>query len=206
MKKNLGNKKWFTLVEILVALTIFSVMMISVMSIYITSSSTTYNSEVNVAIHENVKNVVLDISENIVNDWIMWVLDDISSSCSDKSESKQDVYKWTIFCSKSGDKYFLVSKKADWSFKKIDNTSIASDCDKIDSECFLAKNDENNWLLTNNLVTIRKLNFLYTNFWTKKITLSMEIQPSIKSWFRPSIAEKSVFNLQTTLNQRFSGK
>lgn len=201
--KNKKNKKWFTLVEILVALTIFWVIMISFISIYISSSQTTYNSNINSAIHENVKNIILNFSENIVNDWIIWVSDDISKDCQENIESK-NIHNWSIFCSTSGDKYFLVSKKIDWNFINIDNSSILN-CDKIDSECFLVKNDET-WFLTNNLVTIRKLNFSYTNFWTKKITLSMEIQPSLKSGFRPSIAEKSIFYLQTTLNQRFSKK
>jgi len=53
-------------VEIMVALTIFSIIMVSVMSIYIVSSETTYNSEISRAMQENVKNVYMEISEDII--------------------------------------------------------------------------------------------------------------------------------------------
>ena len=67
-----NNKRWFTLVEIMVALTIFSIIMVSVMSIYIVSSETTYNSEISRAMQENVKNVYMEISEDVIKNWINW--------------------------------------------------------------------------------------------------------------------------------------
>jgi hypothetical protein len=44
--------------------------MISVMSVYMISSETTYNSEIDRAMHENVKNIVMEISEDITKNGI----------------------------------------------------------------------------------------------------------------------------------------
>ena len=74
------RKKAFTLIEIMVTLTIFWVIMLSVMSVYIISSQTVYNSDLNKVLHENVKNIITNFNEDISKNWIKWVDSWVSSS------------------------------------------------------------------------------------------------------------------------------
>ncbi|NCO31344.1 hypothetical protein GW891_00475 [bacterium] len=68
MKKNINA---FTLVEVVVSITIFSIMMISIISIYILSSDTSLKSDINRAMHENMKSVTTEISEDIMKNGII---------------------------------------------------------------------------------------------------------------------------------------
>jgi prepilin-type N-terminal cleavage/methylation domain-containing protein len=64
MKKN-NISKAFTLIEVLVSITIFSIMMISIISIYIISTDITLKSDINRIMQENLKNVSSRIAEDI---------------------------------------------------------------------------------------------------------------------------------------------
>lgn len=201
-------KKAFTLVEIMVALTIFSIIMISVMSIYIVSSEVTYNSEINRALQENIKNIVMEISEDVMKNGINWLTDQIDFySCTfwvaklpniiEDENKKNDVEKWDKFCSWKN-MYFLWTKSSDWTFSYSSNP-----CDDKKSECYLLRYDwANNSPLTNNLVTVRDVKFIVTNNWKKKVTILLKLQPSIKAWFKSSVVENNIFYLQTTLTER----
>jgi len=59
------KNKGFTLVETIVSLTILSIIMISVLSIFISSTDTSYKIDINRAMQENIKNIVEHISEDI---------------------------------------------------------------------------------------------------------------------------------------------
>jgi prepilin-type N-terminal cleavage/methylation domain-containing protein len=59
------NVSAFTLIEVLVSITIFSIMMISILSIYIISSDITLKSDINRIMQENLKNVSSRIAEDI---------------------------------------------------------------------------------------------------------------------------------------------
>lgn len=200
MKKN--YKKAFTLVEILVALTIFSIIMISVMSIYLVSSETTYNSDINRAMQENVKIVSLDLSENIIKSWISWVANDSLSTLALPSETEVKAIEWK-YLQIWNLSYYLATKNSSWDYVE------ASNCDQVDKEekfrCYLVKK-EASWeanQLTNSLVNVRDVNFLVTNFnWIPKVTISLKIQPSAKAWVRPGLVEKNIFYFQTTLSKR----
>ena len=207
-----NNKRWFTLVEIMVALTIFSIIMGSVMSIYIVSSETTYNSEISRAMQENVKNVYMEISEDVIKNWINWAFANLWEECklkeSDKEE-KTSITQWFSFCTKENI-YSIATKRTNWEW--FDLVSNLSECDKKDSECFLVKkssnSDESNQSLeffpvTNSLVTVRNADFKVVNYnWVKKLTVLLKLQPSIKAWVRPSLVEKNIFNFQTTISER----
>jgi prepilin-type N-terminal cleavage/methylation domain-containing protein len=53
--------KAFTLIEVIVSITIFSIIMISIIAIYILSSDTSAKSDINRAMHENLKSVITEI-------------------------------------------------------------------------------------------------------------------------------------------------
>lgn len=226
MKKILKNKKAFTLVEVMVAVSIFSVIMLSVMWIYIVSTETTYKSEVNRIVHENVKNIVTNISEDVMKNGIIWVETNISSSsCKDISEKNNltefnDYWnKWEIFCSGKY-MYFLAEKNGD-DFIITDETNCNSTNLVNRKDCFLVKKELKDWSviwdaqpITNSLIAVREVNFYAVNSydkvwhtsnevkWAKKVTISLKLEPSKNSWVRKSVIEQNVFDFQTTISSR----
>jgi prepilin-type N-terminal cleavage/methylation domain-containing protein len=68
MKKilyNSSSKQAFTLVEILVSLTILSIIMVSVMVVFVNSTQLSAKSDINRIMQENVKNLISNIGEDI---------------------------------------------------------------------------------------------------------------------------------------------
>jgi prepilin-type N-terminal cleavage/methylation domain-containing protein len=63
VKKNII--KAFTLIEVVVSITIFSIVIVSIIWIYITSSDILIKSDINRKMQENIKNVSTEISEDI---------------------------------------------------------------------------------------------------------------------------------------------
>jgi prepilin-type N-terminal cleavage/methylation domain-containing protein len=60
-----NNKTAFTLLEILVALTIFSIFMVSMIMIYASSANIDRKIDINRAMQENSKNIIETIAEDI---------------------------------------------------------------------------------------------------------------------------------------------
>jgi len=71
MKKQYITNKAFTLVEVLVSLTIFSIIITSIIFIYITSSDLIIKSDINRKMQENLKNVSFKIADDIRKDGIL---------------------------------------------------------------------------------------------------------------------------------------
>jgi prepilin-type N-terminal cleavage/methylation domain-containing protein len=57
--------KAFTLVEILVSMTIFAIIMVSVMMIYVTATDISKKYDINREMRNNIKSVVEDIAEEV---------------------------------------------------------------------------------------------------------------------------------------------
>ncbi len=187
-----NNNNWFTLIEVVIWVTIFSMIMISVMAIYILASDTSLKSDINRAMHENTKNVFTDISENVINNWIDGVSNSYIDSCDFNTWSNN--YKvWTKLCI-SSDEYYIA--KFNWgSYIRVSN----ADCWNIQDHCYIVKN----WVpITNSLVSIKKLNFIVTDTFSKKVTISMVLMPTTKSWVKSTQIEENTLNFQTTINYR----
>ena len=65
MKRIPKHIRGFTLIEIIIAMTIFSIIMVSVLSIFLFSSQMSSRVEMNRIMQENIKNVTEDIAENM---------------------------------------------------------------------------------------------------------------------------------------------
>jgi prepilin-type N-terminal cleavage/methylation domain-containing protein len=65
MKKNNLHKQAFTLIEMLVSMTIFSMIMVSVIMIYAIASDTSAKYDITREMRQNIKSVVEDISEEV---------------------------------------------------------------------------------------------------------------------------------------------
>ncbi len=185
-------KKWFTLIEVVIWVTIFSMIMISVMSIYILASDTSLKSDINRAMHENIKNVFTDVSENIINNSISWVSSNLPDACNINLGSN-NYKRWNKLCVWS-DEYYL--SKYNWSdYIRVDS----SECSDISDQCYIVKNSVP---ITNSLVSVKKLEFIVTNTYSKKATIIISLMPTIKAWVKPSQIEDNILNFQTTVNNR----
>lgn len=194
MKK---SKIWFTLIEIVVSVAIFSIIIISMISIYILSSETSLKSDINRAMHENTKNIVSEIYEDTIRNSILWVSQNVLDSCSFSTSFN---YKsWNKLCIWTNDYY--VAKEDLWIYTRIDDLTY---CQQIDSQCYIVKKSP--WLdpspLTNSLVTIKSLDFKVSKSFVPKVTMNIVLQPTIKAWVRPSLIEQNKLILETTISNR----
>jgi prepilin-type N-terminal cleavage/methylation domain-containing protein len=83
MKKIKIDIPAFTLIEIIIAMSIFGIIMVSVLSIFLFSSQMSTRVEMNRIMQENIKNVTEDIAENIRKSNLSDVIpDNLANSCS----------------------------------------------------------------------------------------------------------------------------
>lgn len=185
-------KNAFTLVEIVVSVTIFSIMMISMISIYILSSDTSLKSDINRAMHENMKSVITDISEDIMKNGIIGVSENTLDACSFNASNS---YKQgSKLCTKWLNDYYLAKKSWTW-FIRTDNLN----CENITEQCYIVKN----WKpLTNSLVAVKNLDFYVSSLFVNKVTVKIILQPTIKAWVKPNLIENNKLIFQTTISER----
>lgn len=198
MKKYISKKIAFTLIEVLVSITIFWIMSISIIWIYITSSDVTLKSDINRMMQENLKNVSNTIAEDIRKNWIDWVSININPS------DTCDIVMWANNY-KNGDKlcitwwntYYLAKEDTvtSWSFNRVSN----SECSLITDNCIIVKLWEP---LTNSYVSVKELSFYLSKDNIPKVTMNIVIQPSIKKWVKPNLIKESKIIFQTTISER----
>ena len=177
------NKKAFTVIEIVVAVTILSIVLISVMQIYISSADINLKTDVNRALQQNIKSAIETIAEDVRKNWVdkLWL-----NSCD------VEVGTGSYLCINSN-RYALWSKTGD--IYNIDNN-----CDSIENECSILKNNKP---LTNSWVHIRSLEFKVDNLNDlSKVTILMSVQPSTKKWIKSSLIENNIVDFQTTIVER----
>jgi len=186
------NKNAFTLVEIIVAITIFMIVMVSVMQIFWISSQLTNKIDINRQVQENIKNLTETIAEDIRQNWISWAWDDWTLD-------NYSLKKWHWL--KLWNNKYYIWQLVWWNIvRRVDITG----CGDLKNNCFLVKD---NWTiksrLTNSWVAFEKLNF--TIMWknTKKLVINFTIRPSTKKWINSNMIKNSKVIFQTTLSERF---
>jgi hypothetical protein len=184
---------WFTLIELIVWITIFSVIFITMMSIYILSSDTSLKSDINRAMHENLKSIVTEISEDIIKNNISWVSTNVIDINCNLPSWPWNFKKWTKLCINSNS-YFLAKK--DWdSYIRVENNY----CKDFWKQCYIVKNGVP---LSNSLVSVKNLDFYITNTLSKKVTINIKLQPTTKAWVKPNLIKENILFFQTTISER----
>lgn len=196
MKKyNIYNKA-FTLVEVLVSLTIFSVIITSVIWIYITSNDLIVKSDINRKMQENLKNVSSIIADDIRKNWILWLSENIWDSY-DLNVWVNKYKEATALKTKLWNTYYLAKKdEITWIYLRVDNIS----CIDIKDQCVIY--NLNKWILTNSFVSVKSLNFYFSKDAVNKVTISIIMQPSIKKWVKIDLIKESKLVFQTTISER----
>ncbi len=186
----------FTLIETIVSITILSIIMVSVLFIFVSSTDMSYKIDINRAMQENIKNIDEQLSEDIrkngVNICNGWGTDcyDFSFSPSDKYIESDTLYIWE-------NTYYLAKEITGGSFVK--SWSI-SDCNKLEDQCILVKNG--NMPLSNSQVHLSELRFFISQEDIPKVTIGFVIKPSIKKWVKINLIKENSIIFETTISQR----
>ena len=197
MKYTYKNTQWFTLIELLVSITIFSIIMVSVITIFIFSANLSAKVDINRAMQENIKNAVETIAEDVRKNGIAWV-----------SNTSTD-WNCTAWLSE-GNKLCISDTSYGYALKKIDSfgnlvriswTNMATECWDIASHCTLYKWDSP---LTNSFVSFRELNFTISGDENNqnKVTINFVLQPAVRRWVRSDLIKNSKLVFQTTISER----
>jgi prepilin-type N-terminal cleavage/methylation domain-containing protein len=190
MKKIELHKKAFTLVEMLISMTIFSIIMVSVIMIYAVTSDISAKYDINREIRQNIKWLVEDISEEVRKNDIIWV----SSNY------------WDPYVAWIGTR--LKVWNIEYRIKKTDNLGNINnsfDCNDIKNICTIEKYLSWNliWPLSNSKISFIDFNFKVS--WKvaiPKVTISFTARGAIKNWLRPDLIKNSKLYFQTTFSER----
>lgn len=203
----LQQKTWhtlaFTLIELIVAITIFAMIMISVMSIFILSSQMSSKIELTRVMQENIKIWFEDIAESVRKNDIT-SLRDIWDAC-------WSFVSWTgtklcIGDSDNGSTYteYYIAQKLWWSWNAVTNLDECKDIDETDDTiCRLIKSESGiKTPLSNNLVAYENIEFLVENEKVPRVTIYATVRPAYKKWISPGLIESSRMYIQTTISER----
>lgn len=188
------NKSWFTLLEIMIAITIFMIVMVSVMQIFWVSSQLTNKIDINRQMQENIKNLTETISEDIRKYWITWVKKEFWDYNNDSTDNWNILKLWN-------NEYYISDNEENYSIVYFDE--INDRCVELKNNCFLVKDDWEPSKLTNSWVAFESLNF--TILWekNKKLVINFVMRPSSKKWVQSNLIKNSKIIFQTTIWERF---
>ncbi len=192
MNKMYSQRKAFTLIEILVSITILSIIMVSVMSIFISTSDINMKTDIMRALQQNVKSVTETIAEDVRKNWFEWVQSNGIDDCAEPTGYKS--LSGTLLCTVSW-KYYLAKETVPDTFTHVGPES----CSEIDSHCTLVKDGAP---LMNSWVDIKDLKFIITGEWVEKVTLLMKLQPALWKWIKPNLIKSHRFDFQTSFVER----
>lgn len=199
MKTN-TRQTWFTLIEVIVALTVFSLIMVSVMTIFYLASQMSTRVELNRHMQENVKNTLDIISEDIRTWNIDWVREFAWLTC--QTNDWESSHVLCISRSLNNIEIWLWEKISDTSWNIINGSDYCSD---IARQCHILKR-ENGWEwypLTNSMSHITRLDFTFWNPGHPKIMINLGIRPALMQGMASNLLESQEIAIQTTLSERF---
>ena len=207
MKNKYHTSQAFTLIEILISMTIFSIIMVSVMMIYVTATDTSKKYDINREMRNNIKSVVEDIAEEVRKNDIEWVKSDYLWDFNFSN------WSWSRLKLKNWPEYRLVKyNKISWD--EYDNLtpaekewlSLWDNCLDIKDMCRIVKFDNSGteiWPLSNSKVSFTDLSFNVTgSLAVPKVTLNFTARASVREWVRSELAEKTKIIFQTTVSER----
>lgn len=193
------NNKWFTLVEVIVAITIFSLMMVSVIMIFAQVSKVNRQIEVNRTLQENIKKAVEFIWEDVRLYWWDTPIEHDSDSLWDRTISLSSDKSLVIW----DNQYYLANKDENWTFFPADESECWNP--SIKEICYLVKQD---YLwdispLTNSQIHLEKIRFNINNS-EKSPRVTIMLTAIAARWtFRTEwLVESTRINFQTTFWRR----
>ncbi len=192
MKKNTA----FTLVEVIVAITILSIIMISVLVVFISGSDVSAKIDIQRGMQENIKNIVETIAEDVRKNGLNICSSPTESNCLNFASSTGSYLETEILYTWSAS-YYLATKTVSWTWIRVWDQSI---CRDPQFQCFLMQDMVNP--LSNGQVTFWNLKFRVTGWDIPKVTLSLTLYPAFKKWVKADMIKNSRMIFQTTISER----
>jgi len=196
MKK---NNFWFTLIELIVSITIISIIIWSVFTIFAMQADLNNKVDISRSMQENIKNIVSTIGEDIRVSSFSWVnLDLLTTNCS--INDTLTFNSWTKLCLDSGINYYLGTYNSSNDIVRVDDYNI---CNNWKDECFFVKeiNSQKNEL-SNSWVQFTDLKFILSTTKPQKVIINFSLKPSSKKWIKKDLIENTKINFQTTFTKR----
>ncbi|QFR38766.1 type II secretion system protein [Candidatus Gracilibacteria bacterium 28_42_T64] len=188
------HKKGFTLIEIIVSMAILSIIMVSVITIYISSSDVALKTDINRMMQENIKNVVTHISEDVRSSQIVGTNNNGGESC-DLSDAEGKYFVGNKLCTTDNEYYLAYETSGGW--VRVADISF---CRNFKDHCVIYKKGMGP--LTNSFVSIKDLQFFVSNENIAKVTVSITLQPAIGKGVKPYLIKENKFIFQTTITER----
>lgn len=198
MKLEKNKFQGFTLIEILVSITILWIMMISVFGIFIASSDVNFKTDITRLMQQNIKSSVERITEDVRKNWYwLWVTSNAEDleACSGITSQITETKSWNKLCISENISYYLIEKNWDRIFDWK--------CEEIDKSCTVVVDyGDGPKPIMNSWVDVKSLEFLISGKEVQKVTIIMTLQPAIWKWIKPKLIENNRFHFQTTISER----
>lgn len=194
------NNKWFTLIELIVSVTIISIMMLSIFTIYTNIITTNKKLELQRTLQENTKNIIEWLASEIRNNWI-----DFSKYNSSYEELNYS-WSWNTILSIKNWRNYCLMKTPVW----CDRT-----CYVNPNKCYLWSVWNANLTLSDENVEIWNLRFFISWKWTDeittkdkqwKVTIVFDIKVAKWIWADPNLVESTKMHIQTTISEMYYKK
>ncbi|MCP4523382.1 MAG: type II secretion system protein [Candidatus Gracilibacteria bacterium] len=192
MKHKYTNIKGFTLIEILVSITILSIILASVMTIFISTSDINMKTDITRALQQNVKSITETIAEDVRKNGFDGVESNGIDDC--KSPTGNKNLRGTKLCIGNSE-YYLAQENILGDLIRVNPEG----CSDIQAHCTIVKDGEP---LMNSWVDVKDLSFIISGTGVKKVTLLMTLQPAIGKGIKPQLIKNNRFYFQTTFTER----
>lgn len=199
----------FTLVEIIIAVTILSTIMVSVMSVYTIASQMTRRVELSRSIASNTKMLHERFSESLRKYEIQDISPSIVDDCSPDGVTPMyhRVFSGSKLCLSTPlwkQEFFLWNYDgSDW-VRVSDQSKCSDEVEDTESVCRLILRDENGdmYPLTQSNVAIDSMTFWVHNLDLPKLSLQYTIRPRYRAGIPSELSTQMQTHIQTTFSKR----
>ena len=221
MKKNIQKfsyshmkKSAFTLVEVLITITILGLIFTSVMSVFIYYTTLWAKVEANRLLQSNIKNIIehisKDIKENGINFWpntheFNWLYDGGLPNSDLIWDDVGILYVWQneYYLAKlnNPNTEYLPWVDADWG--RVNPNEYNTKCSWIRDNCALMK--EEAWekiRLSNSWVSFKSMYFYVSKDYIPKVTLNFDMWIAWWKGLKDSVIKANSIQLQTTISEK----
>ncbi|MCH2188223.1 prepilin-type N-terminal cleavage/methylation domain-containing protein [Candidatus Gracilibacteria bacterium] len=190
--KKLHTSSGFTLIEIIVTVTIISIVLVSVIASFIAIQNITHKNDMYRSIHENIKTLSQALSHDIHRSTLVGVSLHATDPYTFGSGGKYGTALET-----ANNRYYLAQKNelsGDWERVEV------SHCQSVAQHCSLYQRGVGP--LTNNRVSVSDIAWYISAGNLPKVTLVIEIRPAAKRGLSSSVLEKATQVFQMTFSER----
>ncbi len=199
MNKANNNKNWFTLIELIIAVTIVSIIMLSILFIYTNIVEANKKLQLQRVLQENTKNTIESIASEIRNNWINYDFYNTTTETLDYS------WNWNK----------ILSIKWVWEYCMMKTSTFCdSSCYTDPRWCFLWRLNTDIRLNDDN-VEISNLRFFIswknsseiTNLdkqW--KATIIFDIRVAPQKWLKQVLIDSTKMHIETTISEMYYKK